>query len=33
MVLTLRAERVTAITGFPDTAVFRFFGLPRTLPE
>ena len=22
-----------AITGFPDTAVFRPFGLPRTLPE
>jgi RNA polymerase sigma-70 factor (TIGR02960 family) len=33
MVLTLRADRIGAITGFPDTAVFRFFGLPRTLPE
>jgi RNA polymerase sigma-70 factor (TIGR02960 family) len=33
MVLTLRGERVVAITGFPDTAVFRCFGLPRTLQE
>jgi RNA polymerase sigma-70 factor (TIGR02960 family) len=33
MVLTLRGNRVTAITGFPDTSVFRSFGLPRTLPE
>jgi RNA polymerase sigma-70 factor (ECF subfamily) len=33
MVLTLRGDRVTAITGFPDTSVFRAFGLPRTLPE
>lgn len=33
MVLTLRDDRVTAITGFPDTGVFRPFGLPRTLPE
>lgn len=32
MVLTLRGDRVTAITGFPDTGVFRPFGLPRTLP-
>jgi RNA polymerase sigma-70 factor (TIGR02960 family) len=31
MVLTLRGERVTAITGFPDTSVFAHFGLPRTL--
>jgi RNA polymerase sigma-70 factor (TIGR02960 family) len=31
MVLTLRADRVAAITGFPDTSVFRHFGLPRTL--
>ncbi|HWN21323.1 MAG TPA: sigma-70 family RNA polymerase sigma factor [Gaiellaceae bacterium] len=33
MVLTLRGCRVTAITGFPDTGVFRSFGLPRTLRE
>jgi RNA polymerase sigma-70 factor (TIGR02960 family) len=33
MVLTLRADGVTAITGFPDTSVFAHFGLPRTLPE
>lgn len=33
MVLTLRGERVAAITGFPDTSVFGSFGLPRTLPE
>jgi RNA polymerase sigma-70 factor (ECF subfamily) len=33
MVLTLRGNRVTAITGFPDTSVFRSFGLPRTLRE
>jgi RNA polymerase sigma-70 factor (TIGR02960 family) len=32
MVLTLRGNRVAAITGFPDTSVFRFFGLPRMLP-
>ena len=32
MVLTLRGDRVAAITGFPDTSVFRSFGLPRTLP-
>jgi RNA polymerase sigma-70 factor (ECF subfamily) len=31
MVLTLRGDRVAAITGFPDTSVFRSFGLPRTL--
>jgi RNA polymerase sigma-70 factor (TIGR02960 family) len=31
MVLTLRGGRVAAITGFPDTSVFRHFGLPRTL--
>jgi hypothetical protein len=31
MVLTLRGEKVAAITGFPDTSVFRAFGLPRTL--
>jgi RNA polymerase sigma-70 factor (TIGR02960 family) len=33
MVLTLKSDRVAAITGFPDTSVFRSFGLPRTLPE
>jgi RNA polymerase sigma-70 factor (TIGR02960 family) len=33
MVLTLRGDHVAAITGFPDTSVFRSFGLPRTLPE
>ncbi|MGH2947955.1 MAG: hypothetical protein ACRDPC_17180 [Solirubrobacteraceae bacterium] len=31
MVLTLRGDRVSAITGFPDTAVFAHVGLPRTL--
>ncbi len=31
MVLTLRDDRVTAITGFPDTGLFRHFGLARTL--
>jgi RNA polymerase sigma-70 factor (ECF subfamily) len=33
MVLTLCQDRVAAITGFPDTSVFRSFGLPRTLRE
>jgi RNA polymerase sigma-70 factor (ECF subfamily) len=33
MVLTLRGSRVAAITGFPDTSMFRSFGLPRTLRE
>jgi len=32
MVLTFRGNRVAAIS-FPDTSVFRSFGLPRTLPE
>jgi len=31
MVLTLSSTHVTAITGFADTSVFRFFGLPPTL--
>ncbi len=31
MVLTLSGERVVAITGFPDTGLFRHFGLPRTI--
>jgi RNA polymerase sigma-70 factor (ECF subfamily) len=33
MVLTLREDRVAAITGFPDTSLFPRFGLPRTLRE
>jgi RNA polymerase sigma-70 factor (ECF subfamily) len=33
MVLTLAGGAVAAITGFPDTSVFRSFGLPRTLRE
>jgi RNA polymerase sigma-70 factor (TIGR02960 family) len=33
MVLTLRRDRIAAITGFPDTSVFAHFGLPRTLRE
>ena len=33
MVLTLSGARITAITGFPDTSVFRSFGLPRTLRD
>jgi RNA polymerase sigma-70 factor (ECF subfamily) len=32
MVLTLSGDRVVAITGFPDTGVFRSFGLPHTIP-
>jgi RNA polymerase sigma-70 factor (TIGR02960 family) len=32
MVLTLAGDRISAITGFPDTSVFRAFGLPRTIP-
>ncbi len=32
MVLTLNGNRIAAITGFPDTSVFRAFGLPRTIP-
>ena len=32
IVLTLADDAVTAITWFSDTAVFRVFGLPRTLP-
>ena len=31
MVLTLSGDGIAAITGFPDTSVFRSFGLPRTL--
>jgi RNA polymerase sigma-70 factor (ECF subfamily) len=33
MVLTLTAERISAITWFGDRSVFPHFGLPRTLPE
>jgi RNA polymerase sigma-70 factor (TIGR02960 family) len=33
MVLTLRGDRIAALTGFPDTSVFASFGLPRTLPQ
>jgi RNA polymerase sigma-70 factor (TIGR02960 family) len=32
MVLTLEGDRVAAITGFIDSAVFPTFGLPRTIP-
>jgi RNA polymerase sigma-70 factor (TIGR02960 family) len=32
MALTLAGNQIVAITGFPDTGVFRSFGLPRTLP-
>jgi hypothetical protein len=32
-VLTLDGEAVSALTWFADTAVFRHFGLPRTLPS
>jgi RNA polymerase sigma-70 factor (ECF subfamily) len=33
MVLSLSANRIAAITGFPDTSLFPHFGLPRTLPQ
>lgn len=33
MVLTLGGDRVTAITGFPDSTTFAHFGLPRTLRD
>ena len=33
MVLTLREDRIAALAGFADTAVFAAFGLPRTLKE
>jgi RNA polymerase sigma-70 factor (ECF subfamily) len=33
MVLTLSGDRITAITGFPDTSLFHSFRLPRTLPD
>jgi hypothetical protein len=31
-VLTLEGDAVAAITWFAETALFRHFGLPRTLP-
>jgi RNA polymerase sigma-70 factor (ECF subfamily) len=33
MVLTLREDRVSAITWFGERNLFAHFGLPRTLPE
>src|SRR5579863_3170775 len=33
MVLTLREDRVSAITWFGERSLFAYFGLPRTLPE
>jgi RNA polymerase sigma-70 factor (TIGR02960 family) len=33
IVLTLEGDAVAAITWFSDTALFRRFGLPRTLPD
>ena len=33
IVLTLEENAIAAITWFSDTAVFRHFGLPRTLPN
>jgi RNA polymerase sigma-70 factor, ECF subfamily len=33
IVLTLAEDGIGAITWFADTAVFRHFGLPRTLPD
>jgi RNA polymerase sigma-70 factor (ECF subfamily) len=33
MVLSLAGDHVAAITGFPDTSVFRAFGLPCTLRD
>jgi RNA polymerase sigma-70 factor (ECF subfamily) len=32
MVLTLAGDHISAVTGFPETSVFRSFGLPRILP-
>jgi RNA polymerase sigma-70 factor (ECF subfamily) len=32
MVLTLEGDAIAAITWFSDTAIFRFFGLPESLP-
>jgi hypothetical protein len=33
MVLTLREDRVSAITWFGERSLFAHFGLPTTLPE
>jgi hypothetical protein len=33
IVLTLEGDAIAAITWFAETAVFRKFGLPRTLPS
>ncbi len=33
MVLTLREDRVSAITWFGERSLFAHFGLPRTLPD
>jgi len=33
IVLTLEADAIAAITWFADTGLFRYFGLPRTLPN
>jgi RNA polymerase sigma-70 factor (ECF subfamily) len=33
LVLTLAGDAIAAITWFSDTAVFRHFGLPRSLPS
>ena len=33
MVLTLREDRVSAVTWFGERSLFAHFGLPRTLPE
>jgi RNA polymerase sigma-70 factor (TIGR02960 family) len=33
IVLTLEGDRIAAITRFGDTALFGYFGLPRTLPS
>jgi RNA polymerase sigma-70 factor (ECF subfamily) len=33
IVLTLEGDAVAAITWFADSALFRHFGLPRTLPS
>ena len=33
LVLTLRGDRISAITWFFDSGLFPHFGLPRTLPD
>jgi hypothetical protein len=33
MVLTLREDRVSAVTWFGERSLFAYFGLPRILPE